>query len=375
MPAKIMYLLDTFETPRGGTEGQVLQLVKNMDRSRYIPGVALLRSSKFTEQTGFPCQLTVLDITRLASISSVVKLLRFGFFLRREGYRIVHCFFNDVSLIAPLFLRMFGLRVVVSRRDMGFWHSPLKLFVLRLNSRFVHRYAVNSNAVKSMVRDREWVAEHKITVIYNGYFSTPGPSKGGIETPSIFRSLAGGPVIGVVANVRRVKRIDTLIRTLGVISARFQHARLVIVGDIDHEQAREVFTELKTLAIQLGVENRVIFTGGVEDPGPYINHFTVAVLCSESEGFSNALIEYMLAGRPVICTDTGGNPELVTDGINGFLVPVDDVDALADRLARLLADRDLAQRLGEKAQEFVSSTFTSARMLRAQMACYDEVLA
>ena len=374
MPVNIMYMLDVFETPQGGTEGQVLQLLKNIDRSRYFPSVALLRRSEFVERNGLSCPVTFLDINKIARISAIAKLLRFGIFLRRKDYRIVHCFFNDVSLIAPSLLRMFGLRIVVSRRDMGIWYTPLKLFVLRLNSRFVHRYAVNSHAVKRVVRDREHAAERKITVIYNGYFSPPD-AKAGTDAPSIVSSFDEGPIIGIVANVRRVKRIDTLIRAFGAIKQAFQHARVVVVGDFEHDQARDVFKELKALAAQLGIAHRVVFTGGVEDPRPYINLFTVAVLCSESEGFSNSLVEYMLAGRPVICTNTGGNPELVLDGMNGFLVPVGDFNALADRLAHLLSDRTLAQRLGENAREFVTATFPPGRMLREQMACYDEVLA
>jgi glycosyltransferase involved in cell wall biosynthesis len=112
----------------------------------------------------------------------------------------------------------------------------------------------------------------------------------------------------------------------------------------------------------------------VDNPAPYINRFTVAVLCSESEGFSNALIEYMQAGRPIICTDTGGNPELVQDATNGFVVPVGDVDMLADRLIKLLSDSALAQRLGEAAREAVRSTYSHTRMIHEQMACYDQLL-
>jgi glycosyltransferase involved in cell wall biosynthesis len=132
--------------------------------------------------------------------------------------------------------------------------------------------------------------------------------------------------------------------------------------------------ELGQLATRVGVRERVILTGRVDDPAPYVKRFTVAVLCSESEGFSNAIIEYMQAERPIVCTDTGGNPELVQDGTNGFLVPVGDVDAVADRLIRLLGDSELARRLGRAARESVRSTYSHTRMVTEQMACYDEIL-
>jgi glycosyltransferase involved in cell wall biosynthesis len=117
----------------------------------------------------------------------------------------------------------------------------------------------------------------------------------------------------------------------------------------------------------------VIFTGQVEEPMKYVERFTVAVLCSESEGFSNSIIEYMQAGRPVVCTDTGGNPEIVKDGCNGFLVPVGDTGALAARLKRLLYDSALARQLGAAGRETVRS-YTYSRMVDEQMACYAQVL-
>src|SRR5262249_9130700 len=162
------------------------------------------------------------------------------------------------------------------------------------------------------------------------------------------------PVVGIVANLKPIKRIDVLIRAFAVAFKYDPAVRLIVVGkDSPSHGGRSTREELESLAHLLGIHNQIIFTGGVDDPAPYVDRFTVAVLCSESEGFSNALIEYMQAGRPIVCTDTGGNPELVQDGTNGFLVPVGDVDTLADRLVKLLSDRAFARRLGEAEREDV----------------------
>ena len=134
MATKIMYLVDYYGGPQAGTEGQLLQLLQHHDRSRYEPALTLLRSSDYIERNPLDCPVKILGVTRLASVRSIFKVLRFALGLRREGYRLVHCFLNDVSLIAPPLLRMFGIRVLVSRRDMGFWYTPGKLGVLRLVS-------------------------------------------------------------------------------------------------------------------------------------------------------------------------------------------------------------------------------------------------
>lgn len=370
-----MYLVDDYEGPQAGTEGQLLQLLQHLDCSRYEPAMTLLRSSDYVERNPLYCPVKILGVTRLASMRSIFKVLHFALSLRREGYRLVHCFFNDVSLIAPPLLRMFGVRVLVSRRDMGFWYTPGKLAVLRLVSAFVDRYVANCQAVGRVVQQREWAPYRKISVIYNGLLSPVANQDGAariIDLPGVPDQV---PVVGIVANLKPIKRIDVVIRAVAVARERYPAVHLIIVGkDGLSQRGQSMREELEDLASRLGIRNQVIFTGGVDNPVPYVNLFTVAVLCSESEGFSNALIEYMQAGRSIICTDTGGNPELVQDGTNGFLVPVGDVDMLADRLVKLLSDSVLARRLGEAARETVRSTYSHTRMIVEHMACYDEVL-
>lgn len=373
MTVKIMYLVDRYEGPQAGTEGQLLQLIQYLDRSRYEPSMTLLRSSEYIERNPFPCPVRVLGITKLASIWTIFRIVRYALTLRWENYRLVHCFFNDSSLIMPPFLRLFGIRVLVSRRDMGFWYTPRNLVVLRLVAPFVDRYVANSQAVKQLVRQREGVPEGKITVIYNGYAPCAEQDSQAEAATVLPEVPVGVPVVGIVANLKPIKRIDTLIEAFALSSNQYPNMRLVIVGDTASLQAASTLEKLEVLARRLEIREQIIFIGRAEDPMPYINRFTVAVLCSESEGFSNSIIEYMQAGRPIICTDTGGNSELVQDGCNGFLVPVGDVRALTNRLIRLLSDSGLARRMGEAGYKTVRS-FTHTRMVTEQMACYDEVL-
>jgi glycosyltransferase involved in cell wall biosynthesis len=148
----------------------------------------------------------------------------------------------------------------------------------------------------------------------------------------------------------------------------------MIIGDVHHDQAREEMENLGRLIADLGLDDRVEFIGAVADPRPYIHVFSVAVLCSESEGLSNSLIEYMQAGCSIVCTDVGGNSELIRDGDNGFLIRVDDWKALADRISLIVSDCELARRIGTRARETVRAMISVERMAREQMACYDDVL-
>jgi glycosyltransferase involved in cell wall biosynthesis len=230
--------------------------------------------------------------------------------------------------------------------------------------------------VASVVRELEHVPARKISVIYNGFADRAGLQILKPSNINIPRVPEAAPIVGIVANLRPIKRIADLIRAFATVHKRCPDAWLVVVGaDGPSMRSGSVRAELEKLAQELGIESNVVFTGRVDDAAPYIARFTVAVLCSESEGLSNAILEYMSAGRPTVCTDAGGNPELVHDGVNGFLVPVGDVHALAAKLALLLTDRALARALGAAARQKVESAYSVSRMVTEQMACYDEVLA
>src|SRR5262245_50835000 len=116
MPTKIMYLVDHYDGPQAGTEGQLLLLLQHLDRSRYEPTMTVLNRSEYIERNSFPCPVRMLGIAKLASIRTIGRMLCYALALRRDNCRLVHCFFNDSALIAPVFLKLFGIRVLVSRR-------------------------------------------------------------------------------------------------------------------------------------------------------------------------------------------------------------------------------------------------------------------
>src|SRR5262249_61597706 len=100
----------------------------------------------------------------------------------------------------------------------------------------------------------------------------------------------------------------------------------------------------------IGLGGQFPVPGRASDVPGFLAGLDVAVLCSHAEGMSNALLEYMAAGRAIVATDVGAAPELIEDGVHGLLIPPGDAARLADAIARLLGDRDLAQRLGAAAR-------------------------
>jgi glycosyltransferase involved in cell wall biosynthesis len=177
---------------------------------------------------------------------------------------------------------------------------------------------------------------------------------------------AGGSTHGVIGAVGRLevqKGFDVLLRALAMLP----DATASIVGD-GPERGR-----LALLAADLGVADRVRWVGWSNTPTSFLPGFDVVAFPSRFEGFPLAVLEAMLAQRPVVASDVGSVREAVRHGDTGLLVPADDPGALASALADLLADRELRRTLGARARTLVLERYTDTEMARSFEALYDEL--
>jgi glycosyltransferase involved in cell wall biosynthesis len=119
----------------------------------------------------------------------------------------------------------------------------------------------------------------------------------------------------------------------------------------------------------------VVFTGRVpEVMAFYAGALAGVIMSTHGEGFSNSIMEYMICGLPVVCSDEGGSRELVIDGMTGFVIPPGDAAALAERLSWLRGHPEAARAMGEAGRARIDEQFTVERMVEATLAVYAEVL-
>lgn len=175
-------------------------------------------------------------------------------------------------------------------------------------------------------------------------------------------------VIGAVTRLVKIKSIDTVIRAIKTVSEREPRAHLVIVGAGPEEE------RLKKLAHELGVHGRVHFAGFRRDIPDCLRSFDVFVSVSLSEGLGLNVLEAMAVGLPVVATGVGGVRDFARDGENVLIVPVESADAVADRLLRLMADRELAARLADTAAQFVRDRFSLRSMAENTVRVYNALL-
>ena len=370
-PLRLLFILDDFPDASAGTEGQFWLLLRGLDRARFEPAVILLRPSAFLQRQLRGIPLRVLNVHRLRSIGGLWRIAAAAWWARRAGFQVAHIFFNDSAMVFPPLLKLLGLKVIVSRRDLGFWYTPGNLRVLRLAANFVDCVVANCEAVREVTLGEEGYSPARVQVIYNGISREPG------SAPTAQRRdygvPDGVPLLVLVANLRPLKRVGDAVRALaGVRGPTGVSAHLLIVGEDRAGIAGESHrAELEGIGREVGVVDRLHFAGKMTDPMPVIALADACVLCSETEGLSNVVIEYMLAGKAVVCTSVGGNPELVLEGQTGRLVPVGDVARLASALTDVLSDAPRARQWGEAARQRALRLFDASAMIASHQQLYE----
>ena len=266
---------------------------------------------------------------------------------------IVHTYFFWSILFGRILKREGKISTLVeNREDQGFGWGPHEYFWLRITRRIPDLIICVSEAVRQVVLDREGLDEERVVVIRNGVETAAG---GDSREEAARDELGLGEdnlVVGMVANNNSpVKGVESLIEAIPRIVASVPGARFLLIGGGGDEGA------LREKTGAMNVEPFVVFAGYRKDVERLYGIMDISVLTSLSEGLSLTVLESMAHGLPVVATRVGGNPEIITDGQNGYLVPPGDACSLADRIVRLLLDADLRRRMGSEGRERIGSRF------------------
>ena len=243
------------------------------------------------------------------------------------------------------------------------YFGPVRSNLFRLLERFLATRTTALVAVSPEVRD-DLVAlgiapPEKFTVVRLGIEldERVAATVDGVETRRLLGIAPDRFVVGWIGRMTGVKRTDDVLLAVRRLRDRGVDALLCMVGDGPDRESVE------RRAHQLGIVRDSLFLGYQEDVAQFYAAFDALILPSANEGTPVSAIEALAGGRPVVATDVGGVPDVVRDGVDGFLVEPGDVDAMADRLARLAADADLRRRMGEAGAESVRERYAVERLL------------
>jgi L-malate glycosyltransferase len=370
---RVLYIVDQL-TEMGGTERLLLRMIRSLPVERFHPSVVTFKiDDRLPLFSRMPCETRVLPLQKSYDAQAFRQSLQLRRLIRTQQVDIVHTFFETADIWGGLVSRMSGAPVIVSgRRDMGILRKPKHAWAYRLVNPVFTKVLTVSEQVRKYCIDVDGLAPDRVETVYNGVDLQPPP----FEDRATIREQLGfkrfGQIILTIGNIRRVKGIDTFVRAAAEVCKQYPSALFLVVGD-NHEPAH--FDELQGLITNLGLTRNVIFYGPSEDVARLIAAADVFCLPSRSEGFSNALIEAMGAGLPSVATRVGGNAEAIEDGVDGSLVPPDDVSATASAISALLGNPSKARAMGKNAMETVRSRFTHDAMMDHMMRIYEGLVA
>jgi L-malate glycosyltransferase len=369
---RVAFFLDQFPESVGGTERQFLLLASELLKRQVECAVYTLRGFAKLREALPQASCHDLEVNRMASVRAFRQVRNALREERRRGTQVVQTFLNDVSFLVPPLSRSVGLRTVVARRDLGFWYTPANLRVLRVVSRFVDAFAVNSDAVAAAVRKAE-SARVPMKVIPNA-IALQTAQISSVQARQTLGLRADEFVIVCVANLKPLKRQETAVAALARLGPGGSPVRLVLVGaDNPGASSPSYRGELEQLARSLGVDAAVTMTGSMADPSVAWACADVGVLLSDSEGLSNAALEGLMSRVPMICSAVGGNLEIIEEGVNGFLVPCRDEAAVATAIDSLRSDHERRLRMAANARDSVLRRYHVDAMVDAYVKLYSDL--
>jgi len=403
----------------GGSVISLLELLKHLDRSRYEPTVLFYaRHANADDFAALGIDVIVWDVYASSDHRPEwavrARGSTVGQWLRRSrwGASAYHTIGLALLLVRRVWPRARALRHIIEQRKIDLLHTNIRVGHDREGiiaaqwagipcvchvrdfeepGWFDRRLAARASAciyISQAVRRchlEAGVPHKKGRVVYNGVdwaaFGAPQDAREARRSLAhrceTLRSLGvgdSGPLVGIVGRLERWKGQHVFLQAMAEVAQRLPKAKGVVVGDpVPYDLPYH--DHLLTLRDQLGLSEQVSFHGFVKDLPRLMAALDVLVLASTSpEPFGRVLIEAMASARPVVATDAGAAPEIVQDGVEGFLVPAGDAPALSAALVRLLSDPLLAQAMGQRGLETVKRRFGVQQYTEGVQAVYSELL-
>lgn len=363
---RILIVSDEMEV--GGSQRQIVHLLRGLDRDRWEPTLLFFRHSSFLVDELRHAGIRCVHLPKQGRISP-----RFVFglwnLLRRERFELIHAY----SLTAELWIRVLlpvlpATRFVASVRGLCLvypdWQWRLKRWIL------VRADAVISNARAGadVTAQRTAYPRERIDIVPNG-----------IDLPELFTAaqLVSGRRLHEMPQARAValfvgrlvveKNLPLLIDAMALLDAK-QRPLLLIAGEGPLADALDAQID------RLGLGNDITRLGERSDSRWLMQFVDFLVLPSREEGLSNVILEAMAAQLAVLASDVGGNPELIEHGRSGLLFGSDDAPSLAANLQQLTNNPDLRQQLGKAARQHAQQHYSLQALVEHTQAVYRRVL-
>ncbi len=352
----------------GGGQFSVLSLLKALQEKECSVHVTVPQKGDYYDmlnKNGFTPILA--DVNRFKG-RDVVRLPTAVYQMRRLMKEvkadIVHANSARAALVSGLACLGTGIPMIWHLRVPG--REPLYDFLLTiLSSRII--------AISNFVATRIKNFKKKVIVIHNGVEPAVRPKKGEIISEKKELGLDGVPVIGTVSQLIPSKGLERFIKTGAIVTKSLPQASFLIVGG-EVEDTKGYENKLRQLCEQLDIADRVVFTGFQRDVYKYYQLMDVFAFFSEREAFGRVIAEAMMAGLPVVSNRIGGVPEIVENGVSGYLIDQNSIEKAAEKLIALLNSDEQRKMMGQRGRLRAKELFSVNRNCEKVKTVYMDLL-
>lgn len=357
---------------RGGAETLLSETLRVHDRSEFAFEYAYFVSYKGQLAEDLREQGVEVSCLNADSAPAILaKLPALARLVQEKNINLIHCHLPISAAAGRLVGKYLGVPVVYTEHNKQERYHPatrrLNLATMGLNAEVL---TVSEDVRQSLLA--HWSGDQRrVSVLINGV-NTSRYNPAQYDQRNCREELglpAEAPIVGTVCVFRTQKRLECWLDLAARTLKEIPDAYFVVIGDGPTEE------QVKARAKALGLLDRIRFPGRLDEVRQWLAAMDVYLMTSEFEGLPIALLEAMSMELPIVTTSAGGIAEAVTDGTEGFVVPVEDWENLLPPLVKLLRDADLRQKTGKAARERVIRDFSIERMARELEAVYRRVSA
>jgi glycosyltransferase involved in cell wall biosynthesis len=352
----------------GGGERHLADLARGLHERGHEILAALRADSPLRERLSFLPEQNIytLPLRNSLDLGSALQLARIA---RERKVDVIHAHVARDYVPAAFAARLAPASRLVLTRHVLFPLSRAQRLALSNVSRII---AV-SEPVARALRSRQIFDAEKVRVVENS-IDLSRFERAGVEVERERDAADGIFRVGIVGELSEVKGQLEFVRAAALVAEEFgERVEFLVVGE-ENRRGGDYHARVERLVDELGMTRRVRLLGRVEDASSVVVKLDLLVSASRSEAFGMAMAEALVCGVPVVATATEGAQTLIEDGVNGLLVPVGDVRALAAAISSLLADEERRLTLGAHAQRSARERFSPRRMLEATERVYEEAL-
>jgi glycosyltransferase involved in cell wall biosynthesis len=363
MKTKVLIVISNMEF--GGAQRQIVELVNNIDQTQFeIHVCSLSEYAPLADQFNEGIPLHIIHKKAKFDFSVVFKLASL---IRKHKFNVIHSYLFDAEIAARLAAKLSctNIKVIGSERNANYILKPIQKHAYHLTKNLVNSIIANSQSGAEYNAAQTGQPVHKYHVVYNGVDTKRFKPQDKRQIRAELGIELDCKLIGMFASFKQQKNHPFLIEALKQVKAQGSEFKLLLVGDMLHggmHGSDHYTTAVKQQIEDSGFAEDTIYLGNRDDIERIYPACDFTVLPSLFEGTPNVVLESMACGVPVIATDVSDNKKIITDTINGYIIVINNIEQLSDRIITLYKDKEKLALMATNAREQVEKHFSSQKL-------------